>query len=104
MLSAGWTLRQYRIDDEVAAEALQLGTEVHVTFNETLKGKLFTRRHLRAALAPLFEGRSFLTTRVQRARTDQQAFVTRIGFAKTWEDPMFIYYMLDALPFERKPK
>lgn len=103
MRQSGWRFVDYVERGEHVAELIIKGTEVHLTVMPEWRGRALSRRRVLAVLGPLFETHSFLTTRILTEHVEQQAFITRLGFKKTWEDAMFRYYMLDALPFQRKP-
>ena len=100
----GWESVDYLIRDELAGNGLIKGTEIHVTLGEQFRKRGLRREAIRAFLRPLFEREGYLTTRVLVDHKEQQKFVERIGFEKTWSDGRFNYYLLAHLPYERKAK
>lgn len=100
----GWETMDYLERGEHVATGIHKGAELHVIVDQAWRGRALSRRRVREFLQPLFERHGYVSTRVAHERVEQQAFVERIGFKKTWEDAMFRYYMLTALPFERKVK
>ena len=98
---ADWDTVPVDIDGEHVATAIVKGTEIHFALVADWRPE-GTRGRIRAFLAPLLERRGYLTTRVRLDRPHEQKFVQRLGFAPTWNDENFRYYMLCELPFERK--
>lgn len=96
-----WDAVPVDIDGEHVATAIVKGTEIHFALVSDWRPE-GTRGRIRDFLAPLMERRGFLTTRVRLDRPHEQRFVQRLGFAPTWNDENFRYFMLSGLPFERK--
>lgn len=83
------------------AVAIVKGTEIHFAMPQGQR--LPARRNdIRNFLAPLMDRLGFLTTRIQHHHVREKRFVERLGFERTWMDGEFAFYMLTALPFERK--
>lgn len=100
---ADWTFVQYPSDGEPAAIAALKGTEIHFVCAQEQRHRLLFRERIREFLAPLFEERGFLTTRIVRDEDalNNARFVTRLGFELTQSDADHDYYMLAALPYGR---
>lgn len=98
-----WDAVPLEIDGEHVATAIVKGTEIHFALVSDWRPE-GTRGRIRSFLAPLLERRGYLTTRVRLDRPHEQKFVQRLGFAPTWNDENFRYYMLSGLPFERKER
>ena len=90
----GWSVHEH-----AAGWLAKKGTEIHVQIEDQSQ---LRRNTLRKFLKPMFEELGFLTTRAGKEDAFAQKFVQRIGFEKTWEDGKFAFFMLTALPFERK--
>lgn len=100
----GWRFTDYVENGEVIATLIRRGAEVHLSVAPEWRGRALSRKRVLRVLTPLFIHHSFLTTRIAHDKKDPQQFVERLGFKRTWEDPMFVYYMLDTLPFQRTRK
>lgn len=100
----GWEFVDYLDGDECVCSGMVKGPEIHITIAPEWRGRALSRRRVRDFLAPLMARHGYLATRIRREGAEAQAFVTRLGFKRTWEDPMFFYYELTQLPFERKAK
>lgn len=100
----GWEFVPLHVGPELAAAAALRGTEIHFASAPEWRARLITRRRTRDFLAPLFERYGFLTTRCQALDFAQIAFITRLGFELTFEDPLsgIHHYMLSALPFGKE--
>jgi hypothetical protein len=100
----GWEFVDLVENGECLLSATIKGPEIHVLVAPEWRGRIMTRRRIRAFLGPLHARNGYLSTRIGHDRVQQRAFVERLGFKKTWVDPMFQYYELTTLPFERKAK
>ena len=100
----GWESIDYIIGSEVAGSGLIKGTEIHVTLGEKHRKHGLRRDAIRAFLLPLLNREGYLTTRILVDHKEQQKFIERIGFEKTWSDGRFNYYLLANLPYERITK
>lgn len=98
----GWERVEGYFHGEHAATALIKGTEIHFALGKQFRRRAIQRDSLREFLRPLFERHGFLTTRVLLGQAEQQRFVQRVGFVRTWDDGAYQYYVLDHLPYERK--
>lgn len=92
----GWTVRMM---SGGAAYAALMGTEIH--FRATDKPKAIQRGALRKFAEELLAEFGMLTTRVGVADEANQRFVKHMGFAETWTDGTYKFYLMTALPFER---
>lgn len=97
-----WNVMPGYVDGKLVASIIYAGTEVHFAIAKHARGKTINRRRTREFLKPLFDKKSFLTTRLLHDREGQRRFIERIGFKKTWSDEKYNYFMLTDLPFERK--
>jgi hypothetical protein len=97
----GWVFFDYVDNGTLLACGIRKGPEIHITVAPGRRGTAINRRTLRGFLGPLLEEHGYLTTRVARTRPEQRDFVVRLGFQKTWEDPMFHYYLLGRVPMQR---
>ena len=100
MLRGQWRPVALTEGGECAAVALLRGTEIHFAAAPAWRGRLITRARTRAFLAPLMEPLGFLTTRSTGDGPD--AFLTRMGFIRTWDEGPIKHWMLTALPFGKK--
>lgn len=96
---ADWEILPYHQDGELVGAALMKGTEFHCL---TLPAFRLRREPMREFLRPLFERHGMLTTRVAKTDLANQRFNKAFGFQRTWSDDQYHYYILAALPFERK--
>lgn len=97
-----WEIIPGYIDGEHAATALLKGTEIHFGIAPGFRRRAVLRERTREFLRPMLERRGFLTTRVLLGAHDKKRFVERVGFASTWADETFQYYLLGQLPFARR--
>jgi hypothetical protein len=91
-----WELVPYE-DEGLKAVGVIKGMEFHVHLAPGVK---FKRHKMREALRPLFERWGFLTTRTKLG--DEARLLKLFGFEPTWDDGCIQYWMMTALPFERK--
>lgn len=99
---AGWEAVPAMYEDQHVATAILRGTEIHFAFVDGWRPQSCQRRRIKGFLAPLFDRRGFLTTRIMHSNPEQKTFVQRMGFKPTWQDGHFQYYLMGQLPFERK--
>ena len=103
MVIEGWQRHEVKDGDQLVAVLHSKGTEVHW---EVTPNHRRTYRATRAGvklIAKLFAQYGFLTTRVWHTRYEQQKFVEKFGFERTWADEKCAYYMLTHVPLVRKP-
>ena len=78
---------------------------MHVALVEGWRPRGSYRGLIRYMLEPLFAVHGFLTTKLRMGdHLKEHEFVTRLGFRKTWSDGDFQYYLLGAMPFEKRMK
>lgn len=94
---ADWEMIPLTVGDDVRAIAAMQGSEIHFAVAPQWRGRTITRRRTREFLSPLFGIHGFLTTRSIDGR--HHAFLTRLGFERTWSDGTVDYYMMAELPF-----
>lgn len=99
--SEGWEVFPHHQDGALSGVAVLRGTEFHC---QLVDGFRLRRAEMREFLRPLFEREGFLTTRVRHDDVANQRFNKAFGFEKTWSDDVFHYYILTALPFERRAR
>lgn len=100
----GWVEKVEVRGDRAVARLLRRGTEVHFEVDPEFRHKVIRRHWGRAFLKPLLEELEFLTTKVPHGDAPARRFVTGVGFGSTWSDADYEYFMLTALPFEKKEK
>lgn len=83
--------------DSLAAVAAMWGTEIHFAVAPGWKHKTIHRGRTRDFLSPLFNRRGYLTTRMTVG--DDDSFIRRLGFNKTWDNDQMSHYMMTKLPF-----
>lgn len=95
----GWDIRPIMDDDVKVGEVMLRGSEIHVAFSQTFRGKgLFKKRNKVAAFfGKLLEDKKFLTTRSMKGDSTEP-FIRRLGFVKVKSDARFNYWWLDRLP------
>lgn len=91
-----WEVLPYEQDGELAGAAMMNGSEFHCITLPTFR---LRRRPMRQFLEPLFKRCGMLTTRVHHNDVANQRFNAAFGFAKTWSDDKFHYYVMTELPF-----
>jgi len=96
----GWEPVPMVLAGKHAGTLIVKGMEVHFALIERPTGSV--KKAVREMLAPVFDRFGMLTTRVPRAMGKHKRFVERLGFKQTWKDNEFEYYLLSALPWERK--
>lgn len=102
---ATWTLFPIMVEGRHVGTLACKGTEVHVALIEGWRPRGSYRGLIRYMLAPLFAVLGFLTTKLRLGdHAKQERFITRLGFRKTWSDGDFQYYLLAAMPFEKRNK
>lgn len=95
-----WEVLPYEQDGELVGAAMMSGSEFHCITLPTFR---LRRKPMREFLEPLFNRHGMLTTRVHHNDVANQRFNAAFGFAKTWSDEQFHYYVMAELPFgERK--
>lgn len=100
-----WELIPAFIDGKHAASVMIKGTEVHFGFVPEFRHTAALRRSVSNDLfRPLLARWGFLTTRVELGSRGKQRFVERVGFAPTWVDEQFQYYLLGDLPLARRKR
>ncbi|MBC7665585.1 MAG: hypothetical protein H7276_17665 [Caulobacter sp.] len=97
LVRAGWQMRHM---DNGAGFAAIKGTEVH--FRATDARRAIQRNASRTFVGQMLDEFGMLTTRAEVADEANQRFIRRMGFTETWTDGIFKFYLLTALPFERK--
>lgn len=97
---ADWDITPYMDGGQVTGAGILKGFEFH--FLSTPQFRI-RRDSLRAQLAPLLAKHGFLTTRVRHEDQENQRFNRLFGFAPTWSDDQFQYFIMTKLPFEGKP-
>ena len=102
LTGAGWVAHGVYRGGELAGIGVVMGTEVHFAVNPVWSGRLMSRRAVRSFLAPLLEEHVFLTTRVRHGDMVAPRFLDRLGFAPTWSDSSYCYYMLTELPYSKE--
>lgn len=100
---SGWEAVPLVLDGQLAACAIVRGPEIHFACHAAHRRR-FTARRVRAFLAPLIARHGYLTTRVRAGRAAPARFVARIGFAPTWSDGTFDYYLLAGEPLPRRSR
>lgn len=103
-MAAGWSETFLMKDGQVAARLMHAGCEVHFEVLPEFRHRVIFRGVAQEFLRPLFEEFGFLTTKVPVLDDKNRRFVTRMGFQHTWSDADHDYFMLTALPFEKKGK
>jgi hypothetical protein len=93
---AQWELHPYKDGDSLVAVGMTKGSEFHLLSTPLFK---FKRTWVRNNLRPLLARCGFLTTRVAHGDTANQRFNKLFGFAPTWADTHFQYFILTELPF-----
>jgi hypothetical protein len=101
---SAWVMHPYYIDGQLCAVAAMTGSEIHFAAHPDWRGRLITRRRAREFLAPMLEDHGFLTTRVAPPNCQHHAFLTRLGFERTWGNGITDHYMLSELPFSQRTK
>ena len=84
------------------ARLLCCGAEVHFEIAPEHRGRVIYRNVTREFLRPVFEKHGMLTTKTEIGDEVNARFLKRLGFKPTWSDDRYDYYMLTALPFEKK--
>lgn len=97
----GWQVVEYRPAGHLAGFGMLRGTELHV---QLFAGAGFNRAAMREFLRPMFERHGFLTTRTALQDAANQRFNRVFGFAHTWSDAQFHYFLMAELPFGREHK
>ena len=95
---AEWEMHPLVVDGIERGGAAVRGTEIHVAIAPKWRYATIARQRVRTFLAPLMGRAGFLTTRVVPNPVHHR-FLSRLGFAKTWQQPGIDHYMLCALPF-----
>ena len=98
MAMAGWEMCPLVVDGVERGGAAVRGTEIHVAIAPKWRHATMARQRVRDFLAPLMDRAGFLTTRVV-PNLGHHRFLSRLGFARTWQQPGVDHYMLCALPF-----
>ena len=99
-----WSEVFHTKNDVAVARLMHAGSEVHFEVHPEHRHRVIYRGVTREFLRPLFEQYGFLTTKVPLLDSVNKRFVQRIGFVSTWSDMDYDYFMLTALPFEKKGK
>jgi hypothetical protein len=97
-----WQEMFYEKDGQRVARLMHVGTEVHFEILPEYRHKVIFRDVTREFLKPVFDKQGFLTTKALVDDVVNQRFVRRLGFVETWSDGIYRYYMMTALPFEKK--
>lgn len=97
-----WEAVPITVDGSHVGTLIAKGTELHIALVPGYRPRGAMRGVIKNFLKPLFERQGFLTTRILHQEAAQHAFVKRVGFKPTWRCGQFQYYLLGALPFERK--
>lgn len=92
----GWELSPLMDGEKMTGVLIVKGYELH--FCPTPEFRI-NRAAIREALAAPFDRHGFLTTRVLLDDKDNQRFNKLFGFAPTWADDKFQYFILTELPF-----
>jgi hypothetical protein len=96
-----WELIPFMVNGNHVGTAILKGAEIHFA---AIKGAVPSgslRRCIQKFIEPILDRYGFLTTRVLKTRTEQDAFVRRLGFMPTWNNDITQFYMLGVLPFQR---
>ncbi len=96
----GWEFVPYPAEGEPQAVAALRGTEIHFAVHPDWRRRLLARDRIREFLFPLMDKRGYLTTRRLTSHSDD--FITRLGFAHTWDEGEIAHYMLTRLPFDKE--
>lgn len=97
-----WVEIPYIKNGQKVARALCCGTEIHFEIAPGHEHKVIFRHVTREFLKPMFDKHGLLTTKTWIGDEVNARFITRLGFEKTWSDAEYDYYILTALPFEKK--
>ena len=100
----GWSEKLHERDGRVVARLLHRGSEVHFEISPSFGRQVIYRNVAREFLKSVFDEHGFLTTKVTTPDERSRRFVERFGFKHTWSDMDYDYFMLTALPFEKKGK
>lgn len=100
----GWKSVEGFLHGVHVANARIKGNEIHLAIGEKYRRRTFSRKCMREFIKPMLDELGYLTTRVLIGHDEQERFVERVGFEKTWTDGRFNYYLLSNLPYERKAK
>jgi hypothetical protein len=99
---ASWEYVALLEDDEVVGIAALKGTEIHFAAAPAWRGRVMSRRRIRAFLEPLMARYGFLTTRSLVGDLGSAVFLRRLGFVNTWTELEIRHWMLTALPYSRE--
>ena len=100
-LARDWTMHPHIVGGEVRAIAAVSGSEIHFAISPAWRHRVIARHRAREFLAPLFNKYGFLTTRAEPS-DNHIAFLSRLGFQRTYFDGKVDHFMLCALPFEKQ--
>lgn len=89
-------------DKGITGVAMLKGYEIHFAVSPDHRHRVIQRHRTREFLQPMFDRLGFLTSRNDPANRTAHRFLTRLGFAHTWNDGRFDHYMLSALPFGKE--
>ena len=95
---ADWEMCPLVVDGIERGGAAVRGTEIHVAIAPKWRCATMARQRVRDFLAPLIGRAGFLTTRAV-PNLAHHRFLSRLGFARTWQQPGVDHYMLCELPF-----
>lgn len=98
----GWDAKVLHRNGEDVAVLIYLGTEAHLNVRPGMEGKVLSKKALKELFAPIMDKWGFMTTKLPIGSKEEQRFIERIGFTKTWGDESFDYFMLTTQPFERR--
>jgi hypothetical protein len=95
VMMSDWTFTEYP-----HFEVMVKDSEVHMLAKSTF----LPRSGFADVFGPILDKHGIVTTKCLVTDTASVRFIERIGFTRTHEDSMFIYFQIEKIPFERKPK
>jgi hypothetical protein len=94
----GWELVPFAPKGKVTALLAIKGSEIHVEIRE----RSMFRNTVTVFLEDLRKRFGFLTTRCAAGDSRSRRFITKIGFAPTWSDGEFEYFILNGPAFSKE--